>query len=104
MEQYAILSLGDIETKIEVNEYNEDYHDDSPTVEMIKKINVETQIVPILDIAKYISEKIKEKSPDEFEVDFGISANGENGFLCFAKAGIEAQFNVKMKWKKKSNG
>jgi len=39
------------------------------------------------------------EAPDEMELTFGLKATGE-GALVVAKAGIEANFNVKLVWKK----
>lgn len=41
------------------------------------------------------------QSPDEIEVTFGLKASGElGGTFLVAKAGIEANYTVKLKWTK----
>ena len=42
------------------------------------------------------------QSPDEIEVTFGLKASGElGGTFLVAKAGVEANYTVKLKWSKK---
>lgn len=98
MSNYTTLMLGDIHARIEVQDYSEGAHDDSPLSEAVIKLN--EQMEPLMKIASYIVEQTKLVSPDEVNLNFGITANGEGGFLCFAKAGLEAQFNITMTWKK----
>jgi hypothetical protein len=38
--------------------------------------------------------------PDEVEITFGLKADGELGCLAVAKVGIEANYTVKLTWKK----
>lgn len=38
--------------------------------------------------------------PDEMEVTFGLKATGELGNFAVAKAGAEASYTVKLKWKR----
>ncbi len=38
--------------------------------------------------------------PDEVEVVFGLKATGEVGNFAVAKAGVEANYSVKMTWKR----
>ncbi len=38
--------------------------------------------------------------PDEIEVTFGLKATGELGNFAVAKAGAEASYTVKLKWKR----
>jgi Trypsin-co-occurring domain 1 len=51
--------------------------------------------------AKTFAKKVKSlpEAPDEMELTFGLKATGE-GALVVAKAGVEANFNVKLIWKK----
>ena len=65
-------------------------------------IRLREQLDPLLKIAEYIVNQIKNLSPDETELSFGIKASGEGNALCFAKVGAEAQFDVKMTWKRPS--
>lgn len=39
--------------------------------------------------------------PDEIEVTFGLKATGEVGNFAVAKAGAEANYSVKLTWKRK---
>lgn len=58
-----------------------------------------------LDVVHYsaraFAKKVKSlpETPDEMELTFGLKATGE-GTLVVAKAGVEANFNVKLAWKK----
>ncbi len=38
--------------------------------------------------------------PDEVEITFGLKASGELGSMVVAKAGLEANYSVKLTWKK----
>lgn len=51
--------------------------------------------------AKAFAKKVKNlpETPDEMELTFGLKATGE-GALVVAKAGVEANFNIKLVWKK----
>jgi hypothetical protein len=40
------------------------------------------------------------ESPDEVEITFGLKASGEFGTFAIAKANAEANYTVKLKWKK----
>jgi len=42
--------------------------------------------------------------PDEVEITFGLKASGELGSLVIAKAGVEANYSVKLTWKKAEQG
>jgi hypothetical protein len=53
--------------------------------------------------AATIISKVKEglvDPPDEVEVTFGLKATGELGNFAVAKAGAEANYSVKMTWKR----
>jgi len=49
-------------------------------------------------------EKVRSLSdpPDEVEVTFGLKATGELGNFAVAKAGAEANYTVKMTWKREA--
>jgi len=47
-----------------------------------------------------ILSKLRDLSPDEIEITFGLKASGEIQGLVVAKASGEANFNIKMIWKK----
>ena len=51
--------------------------------------------------AKAFAKKVRSlpEAPDEMELTFGLKATGE-GALVVAKAGVEANFNIKLTWKK----
>ncbi len=55
--------------------------------------------------AQTIIDKVKGLSdpPDEVEVTFGLKAAGELGNFAVAKASAEANYTVKMKWKRESS-
>lgn len=99
MNHFITLALGEIETKIEVDERRQEGRQyNGPKFNEVR-IQLEEQMKPLLETAKYIVEQMKQVAPDETELSFGIKASGEGGFLGFAKAGAEAQFQVKMTWK-----
>ena len=52
--------------------------------------------------AQTIIDKVKGLSdpPDEAEVTFGLKATGELGNFAIAKASAEANYTVKMTWKR----
>lgn len=54
--------------------------------------------------AQAIINKVKDLSdpPDEVEVTFGLKAAGELGNFAVAKASAEANYTVKMKWKRET--
>ena len=56
--------------------------------------------------AQTIINKVKGLSdpPDEVEVTFGLKAAGELGNFAVAKASAEANYTVKMKWKREEKG
>jgi hypothetical protein len=68
---------------------------------------VETRFEDAMDTvrqnAQTIIDKVKEgltDPPDEVEVTFGLKATGELGNFAVAKAGAEANYSVKMTWKR----
>jgi hypothetical protein len=42
------------------------------------------------------------ESPDELEVTFGLKATGEVGNIAIAKGGGEANFTIKLSWKREA--
>ncbi len=56
--------------------------------------------------AQIIIDKVKGLSdpPDEIEVTFGLKAAGELGNFAIAKASAEANYEVKMTWKREKKG
>ncbi len=68
---------------------------------------VETKFEDAMDAvrqnAQTIIDKVKEgltDPPDEVEVTFGLKATGEFGNFAVAKASAEANYTVKMTWKR----
>ena len=51
--------------------------------------------------AKAFARKVKSlpETPDEMELTFGLKATGE-GSLVVSKAGVEANFSIKLTWRK----
>lgn len=98
MSNYVTLMLDDVQARIEVPKNDSGYQNDSPISEAV--INLKEQMEPLMKVATYIVDQAKKVTPDELELNFGITVSGEGGVLCFAKAGIEAQFNVTMTWTK----
>jgi hypothetical protein len=49
-----------------------------------------------------VLDKVQEllQAPDQVEITFGLKASGELGTLVVAKAGIEANYSVKLMWKR----
>lgn len=97
MSKYATLMLGDVHARVEVQDNFSGAHNDGPMSDAVIRLN--EQMEPLMKIAQYVVEQTRLVSPDEVELNFGITVGSEGGFLCFAKAGIEAQFNVTMTWK-----
>jgi hypothetical protein len=62
-----------------------------------------------LDILRYNAEAFIQKvrsvsdPPDEVEITFGLKATGEMGNFAVAKAGAEASYTVKLKWKREKS-
>jgi hypothetical protein len=56
--------------------------------------------------AQALIDKVKQLSdpPDEVEVAFGLKATGELGNLAVAKVGAEANYTVKLTWKREEEG
>ena len=48
--------------------------------------------------AKLLREQLNELKADEVEVTFGLKAIGEAGFFGISKVGMEANYEVKLKW------
>lgn len=54
-------------------------------------------VTPAVDAAKTVLDKVKEVSPDEVEVRFGIKVSGGADWFV-AKAATEASFEIKLTW------
>jgi hypothetical protein len=48
--------------------------------------------------AQALRQQLEEMRADEVEVSFGLKAVGEAGNFAIAKAGVEANYMVKLKW------
>jgi len=76
---------------------------DDRVEETVRKLQIRFE--DALDIvnhsAKAFAQKVKSlpEKPDEMEISFGLKATGQ-GDLVIAKAGVEANFNIKIGWKK----
>lgn len=98
MARIVSLKYEDIEAKIEVEEPEQGGY--ANRTARIEAIDIKSQMEPLIKIGEYISRQLRELSPTETELSFGIKASAEGSFLCFAKAGVESQFSVTMKWTK----
>lgn len=104
MSRLVTIFLDDVEAQVEVSdEVKEGWNNNSP-INQQDKCDVAKQLEPMMKITSYMINKIKDLSPSETEMDFGIKISGAGGVFCFAKASAEAQFNVKMIWKNKKEG
>lgn len=108
--EMAIINFGNDQAYIEISPreqggYNSGYSnnkksehssDDMPQIDA-------TQMQKLARVGGFILGELKQFQADETEVSFGIKASGEGAFFCFAKASAEAQFNVKLTWKKRES-
>ena len=65
----------------------------------------DTAVDNVRNAANVLLKKLKSlhEAPDEMEITFGLKATGElGGSFVVAKAGLEANYSVKLTWKKKS--
>jgi hypothetical protein len=93
----AKLCIDGEETYIEVDDYSGEQVDGVRSMGEVS-IDLPSRLDPLLKSGNYIVERLKALSPDKVELTFGIKASGEGKVLCFAKAGAEAQFSVKLSW------
>lgn len=100
--EMAVISLGDEKAYIEVSTQKKsgEYHDNSPRNEKGMLQIDGSQMNQLVKVGKTLLEELKQFEADEAEISFGIKAGGEGALLCFAKANAEAQFNVKLTWKR----
>ena len=52
--------------------------------------------------ALWMLEKLKDLQADEVELKFGLITTGELGNFAIGKVGVEANYEVTLKWKKKA--
>lgn len=96
MTKYTLLTLGGLQVRVET-ETSEGHHDSGPSEK--SGIDLEEQLYPLLETARYMMQQMRQMGPQEVELSFGIKVNGERNFLAIARNGAEAQFNIKMAWK-----
>ena len=67
-------------------------------------LNFKDSLLKIEPVAETIIGRLTRlsKHPEEIEVDFGIKMNAEAGAII-ASSGIEANFEIKLKWKWEKN-
>jgi hypothetical protein len=58
---------------------------------------VRDAIIPAVEAAKVVLDKVKEARPDRVEVKFGMKVNGEANWLI-AKAATEGSFEITLCW------
>jgi Trypsin-co-occurring domain 1 len=63
---------------------------------------VRDAIMPAVEAAKAVLEKVKESGPDEVCVKFGIKVSGKADWLV-ARVATEGNFEVTLTWQKKPN-
>ena len=103
MVEMAVISLGEEKAYIEVSPQKEnpyEYHDNAPRNENGMLEIDGSQMNQLVKMGKALLGELKEFEADEAEVSFGIRAGGEGSLLCFAKANAEAQFDVKLTWRR----
>jgi Trypsin-co-occurring domain 1 len=61
---------------------------------------VQEALTPAVDTAKLILDKIKEASPDEITVTFGLKVSGNIDWFI-ARASTESNFQITLAWKAK---
>lgn len=105
--EMAVINDGEEKAYIEIskNSKTSNYHDnakwradDNGVIQFDA-----SQMNQLVKVGKAILGELKQFEADEAEVSFGIKAGGEGSVFCFAKASAEAQFNVKLTWKKQSD-
>ena len=66
------------------------------------KMSFDAALDAVRSSALQIRKKMHDVQADEVEVKFGLKATGEagNNMLAIAKAGVEANYEVTLKWKK----
>jgi hypothetical protein len=61
---------------------------------------VQEAVAPAVEAAKAVLDKVKEASPDEVVVKFGVKASGQASWLV-AKAAGEGNFEVTLTWSRR---
>ncbi len=68
-------------------------------------ISFDQSVTTIRKMAVTLMENLRsgfEEEPDELGVSFGIKASGELGDLVVARGGMEANYNVSLRWRNKA--
>lgn len=99
MSKIVTMKLNGVETSIEVHEEEGTSWDNNGPGGRLSDIDLKEQFGKLMENASYIINQLKNLSPDETELSFGVKVGGEGKLLCFAEVSTEAQFNVKMTWK-----
>ena len=111
VKNYVQYATEDGSFLVEINEKSEISSDDGvikaglddKMEEVIYSLQVKFE--DALDVVNYSARAFAQKirsmpeTPDEMELTFGLKATGE-GTLVVAKVGVEANFNIKLVWKK----
>lgn len=98
MSKIVTMMLNGVETRIEVREeVSDEWTNNGPGSGGTYDLKAEFD--KLMQNANYVISQLKELTPDETELSFGIKVGGEGKILCFAELSTEAQFNVKMTWK-----
>ena len=64
-------------------------------------VSFEKSIQSVRKMAAALIKEMREgfvQSPDEVQVNFGLKASGEIGSLIVARGGMEANYNVMLRW------
>ncbi|MFI6516677.1 CU044_2847 family protein [Spirillospora sp. NPDC050679] len=59
---------------------------------------VRDAVDPVVQAARTVLDKLKETSPDELELKFGVKVSGKANWIV-AKAATDANFEVKLIWR-----
>lgn len=104
--ELAVINIDGEEAYIEVSkEVSNDssYHDNTRRTDDDGRLQLNaSQMNQLVKVGKTLLGELGQFDADETEVSFGIKAGGEGSVFCFAKANAEAQFNVKLTWRKKN--
>lgn len=76
--------------------------DDAFAIPSLSADELETALEPIFNIGKGVQTKLSKLAPNDIEISLQLSLAIKNGkvFFIIMNGGIEAQFAVKLVWKK----
>lgn len=63
-------------------------------------VSFEKSAGAVRKMASALLEQFRADQPDEVSINFGLKASGELGNLIVARGGMEANFNVSIRWRK----